>query len=156
MELWWGQSCWAKQCRPDKKPIFVKARMFSNFFENFVKMTWFRKKRFEINRSYSLEVKFFKLKSTVSTIFGTTAASFLNRFVGKIFGNLFYQTFGRIRYFSWFLTKKNSENVYFYTTKQVFETYYWLQKHWKIDALSSQNYDFAFTNLFKSQTWHPS
>ncbi len=80
------------------------------------------------------------------------SAIFFNRFVNEIFGNLFYQTFGRRRYFHWFLTKKNSKNVYFLLQNRHLKHKIDCKNKakWKLQTHFSRNYNFAFTNLLKN------
>ena len=84
----------------------------------------------------------------------TSTALIFNKFVNEIFGNLFYETFGRSRYFFWFLTKKNSKNVYFLLENRHLKSTidYENNGKWKLQTCFSPNYDFAFKNLFKNAT----
>ncbi len=78
-------------------------------------------------------------------------ALFFNRFVNEIFGNLFYGTFGRSRYFFWFLIKKNLKMFIFH-----YKTCIWNLKltgktmeNGNFKHVFSRDYDFKFTNLLK-------
>jgi hypothetical protein len=68
--------------------------------------------------------------------FHCNTALFFNRLVNEIFGNLFYQTFGRKRYF---LQNRHLKPKIDCKNKS----------KWKLLTCFSRNYNFAFTNLFK-------
>ncbi len=82
---------------------------------------------------------------------GDITAVFLNRFVNEIFGNWFYQTFGRRWYFLDSLPKKSLKCLFSLQNRHLKPKIDCKNKgKWKLQTCFSWNYDFAFTNLLKN------